>query len=108
MNIVLIGVVRKDLSYIVAHASHEAMQPLLDRAATLSVTQLEPVLHEDDAALADQIVALNEIPMMHGAGISRRLLVTGREQSLPIFNLCLYTAEGGESESEEGDGRTQI
>ncbi|KAI9594849.1 hypothetical protein BDF19DRAFT_423267 [Syncephalis fuscata] len=89
----------KDFRYVTVHGDHESLKPLLHQATTASITPLESIIHEDDAALADQITALHEIPMMHGAGVSRRLLVTARDQPLPVLDLCLYTAEGDNTQN---------
>jgi hypothetical protein len=74
----------------------EATGQLISQAATADIIKLESILDQDDAAMVEQIAALDEIPMMHGSGITRRLLVTAaRQQTLPVMALCLYAAEGG-------------
>ncbi|KAI8051250.1 PAC2 family-domain-containing protein [Syncephalis plumigaleata] len=84
----------KEFRYVVVHGDKAPLSALIDRATTIHVKPLESILHEDDAAIAEQIIALDVVPMMHGSGITRRLLVTAHQLSLPVMALCLYTVEG--------------
>jgi hypothetical protein len=91
----MILLIRKELRYVAVHEDKNLLPVLIERATTAHITPLESILHEDDAAIAEQIAALDVVPMIHGAGISRRLLVTAHQLSLPVMALCLYTVEGG-------------